>query len=368
MAGCGGNEQTADNFITIDVTASYPLKELILQDFVDVEYIPLETTDEFLCQGSIWAVGKNVIVATNFNNDGNIFIYNRKGKALRMINRKGQGSEEYTNYSRIVLDEGSGELFVNNDFSKKILVYDLEGNFKRSLPIKSDLSLYEMYNLYKDNLICHDTFRGNTGQSFMIISKQDGSVTKEIEIPFKEKKTINVRVDDKEVEGRFYVYTPQTSHPIMPYFNGYILTEYSSDTLYRYLPDHTKKPFIARTPSVQSMSPEVFLMPNMLTDRYYFMGAIEKTINFQTTDIVYDKQEKSLSRYRIYNNDYTNKKEVFLSPRRPLNSEIISWQTMESYELVRDYEKGRLKGHLKEIAAKLDPEDNPVILLMKRKR
>lgn len=52
MAGCGGNEQTADNFITVDVTASYPLKELILQDFVDVEYIPLETTDEFLCQGS----------------------------------------------------------------------------------------------------------------------------------------------------------------------------------------------------------------------------------------------------------------------------------------------------------------------------
>lgn len=368
MVGCRGNEQSADDFITVDVTANYPLKEHILQDFVDVEYIPLETTDEFLCQGSIWAVGKNVIVATNFNNDGNIFIYNRKGKALRMINRKGQGSEEYTNYSRIVLDEESGELFVNNDFSKKILVYDLEGNFKRSLPIKSDLSLYEMYNLDKDNLICHDTFRGNTGQSFMIISKQDGSITKEIEIPFKEKKTINVRVDDKEVEGRFYVYAPQTSHPIMPYFNGYILTEYSSDTLYRYLPDHTMKPFIARTPSVESMNPEVFLIPNMLTDRYYFMGAIEKTINFQTTDIVYDKQEKSLSRYRIYNNDYTNKKEVFLSPRRPLNSEIISWQTMESYELVLDYEKGRLKGHLKEIAAKLDPEDNPVIMLMKRKR
>lgn len=91
-----------------------------------------------------------------------------------------------------------------------IKIVSHESNFKRSLPIKSDLSLYEMYNLDKDNLICHDTFRGNTGQSFMIISKQDGSITKEIEIPFKEKKTINVRVDDKEVEGRFYVYAPQT--------------------------------------------------------------------------------------------------------------------------------------------------------------
>ena len=50
---------------------------------MDVEYIPLETTDEFLCMGSLWGVGKDVIVATNFNSDGNIFIFDRKGKALK---------------------------------------------------------------------------------------------------------------------------------------------------------------------------------------------------------------------------------------------------------------------------------------------
>ena len=37
--------------ITINVEKNYPKKELILQDFVDVEYIPLETTDEFINKG-----------------------------------------------------------------------------------------------------------------------------------------------------------------------------------------------------------------------------------------------------------------------------------------------------------------------------
>ena len=36
------NNQT-NELITVDVTKNYPEKELTLQDFMDVEYIPLET-------------------------------------------------------------------------------------------------------------------------------------------------------------------------------------------------------------------------------------------------------------------------------------------------------------------------------------
>ena len=110
--------------------------------------------------GSLWGVGKNIIIATNFNNDGNIFIFDRKGKALKRINRKGQGNEEYSSYSRIILDEEKEEIFVNNSFAKKIQVYDLEGNFKRDLLIKKEFSLFEMYNFDKDNLIAMMISRG----------------------------------------------------------------------------------------------------------------------------------------------------------------------------------------------------------------
>ena len=125
LIGCKKNEQPINNFITVDITANYPKKEMILQDFMDVEYIPLETTDEFICQGFIQAIGKDMIIAKNRSNDGNIYIYNREGKALRKINRKGQGGEEYTDILKIVLDEDNNEIFVNDMYAKKILVYDL---------------------------------------------------------------------------------------------------------------------------------------------------------------------------------------------------------------------------------------------------
>ena len=92
MTGCGGNSST-NSLVTVDVTKrSYsPKKELVLQDFMDVEYIPLETNDEFINQGKVQAVGEKYIIVTNNCRDGDIFVYDRNGKAIRKINRKGQG-------------------------------------------------------------------------------------------------------------------------------------------------------------------------------------------------------------------------------------------------------------------------------------
>jgi len=116
MTGCRGGKQATDDFITVDVTAKYPVKELILQDFMDVEYIALETTDEFLCQGVVLDVGKEIILVRNSINNGDIFVFDRKGNGLRKFNRLGQGPEEYTSLLRVTLDEENGEMFVYNPF------------------------------------------------------------------------------------------------------------------------------------------------------------------------------------------------------------------------------------------------------------
>ena len=96
FVGCEDSKHLNDDLIHIDLSKSYPKKELILQDFMDVEYIPLETTDDFLTQGIVKAVGKEYLVVTNRFNDGDIFIFHRRtGKGIRKINRQGQGGEEY---------------------------------------------------------------------------------------------------------------------------------------------------------------------------------------------------------------------------------------------------------------------------------
>ena len=374
-AGCGENKQLADDFIIVDVTASYPYKKLILQDFMDVEYIPLETNDEFLCQGNIQAVGKDVIVATNRigGRDGNIFIFDRKGKALKKINHKGQGGEEYTSFVQIILDEDNAEMFVNDMYAKKILVYDLEGNFKRKLSTSEDFLFFDMYDFDQEHLICHDSFNDNnslafhTGQSFMLISKLDGSISKEIQIPYEEKNSIVMRIPKDEKTGMYSVFMPSSVFPIVPYFDDYVLDEISADTIYSYSSNNTMKPLIVRTPPICSMAPERFLLLSLLTDRYYFMEIIEKKRLFPFSNIVYDRQEKALFSYKVYNSDYTDEEEAFLKSV-PLNREIPSCQYLEAYKLVEDYEGGRLKGRLKEIASKLGEEDNPVIMLIKHKK
>lgn len=133
LAGCGKDKQSTNELITVDVIKNYPEKELTLQDFMDVEYIPLETNDEFVTQGKVMAIGAEVILITNWANDGNLFVFDRKtGKALKKINRKGQGGEEYVGITEIVLDEANKEIFVIAYTGSKISVYDLDGNFKRS--------------------------------------------------------------------------------------------------------------------------------------------------------------------------------------------------------------------------------------------
>ena len=375
MAGCGErSKQSTDDFITIDVTKGFPKKELILQDFMDVEYIALETTDNFLCQGIVATIGEEVIIVVNQILDGDIFIFDRTGKGLRKINRRGQGPEEYVFVRGYILDEENGELFLN-DASRKILVYDLYGNFKRSIHKGGNYS--KIYNFDRENLICDDVFSGNDGEatdrpSFVIISKQDGSIVNNIQIPFKQKITTTVMSKFTIDDSGSRIITPLGYPSINLYQNSFILTEPSSDTIYRLLPNYSMLPFMARVPSVQSMDPEVFLFSGILTDRYYFIQTVKKEIEFATrqvprTNLMYDRYEKTIFEYTVYNGDFSTKKPVNMS-NATLNVEIAFCQKIESYELVESYKKGELQGRLKDIAAELDEESNPVIMIVKNKK
>ena len=373
MVESSGQRQAGNiDFIKVDVTKSYsPSKELILQDFMDVEYIALETNDIFINQGVVQDVGEKFILVKNHNQDGDIFVYDRTGKAIRKINRKGQGGEEYIYVSGITLDEENGEMFVN-DFGK-IVVYDLDGKFKRSIKLTDARGSYffsDMFSYDKNNLICYD--KTNVNVPFFLVSKQDGSITQQIKIPFKEKKVSNV--NSKDESGNPIGLFPGTGRSIVPYKDHWLLAELSSDTIYTFLPDYSLTPFIVRTPSVQSMNPEVFLFLRIINDRYYFMETVKKTFDFKKSEgfprtfMMYDTQEKAILGYKVYNGDYSSKKEIYMSVARPVNHKIDSWQPLEAFQLVEDYKKGILKGKLKDIAAKLDEDDNPVIMLIKHKK
>ena len=360
----------SDGFIKVDVTKKYSQKELILQDFMDVEYVVLEATDEFVNQGNVMSIGKEYITVRNDLNDGNIYIYDRNGKAFRVINRKGLGSEEYTFISLIIIDEDKDEMFVYDHRIKKILVYDLYGKFKRFLLCKENVMYLEIFEYDKDNLICcNETatslYGTNNVESFYIISKQDGSIVKEMEVSYKQKTTsptANISNEPVTILRKF---------PIAPLNGDFIVSLFSSDTIFRYLPDHSMKPFIIRTPSVQSMNPEVFLFLGILTENYYFMSIVKKDPKAQgglnMRDIMYDKQKKVFyENYTIYNNDFRGRTEDLY--KRTRSDEVAYWNKNEAFELIEANKQGKLKGKLKEIADRLDEDANPVIMLVKHKK
>lgn len=372
--GCKQSESQSYELITVDVTASYPKKELILQDFMDVEYIPLETNDGFINQGFVQAIGEEIIIVRNRNNDGDIFVYNRAGKALRKINHKGQSGEEYSLIMGITLDEEKNEMYVNSHMEKKILVYDLHGNFERSFKHKKgseDFFYTDILNYDRDHLICNSEYSKEIG--FILISKQDGNITKEIKIPFKEKKLLLQFLEDKETKSVIGK-QPGPYSTIIPYKGNWILLELSSDTVYTFSFDHNLRPFLVRSPSIQSMTPEVFLIYRLISDRYHFIETIRniwdfnKDEGFQRTFFMYDKQENNFFKYKVYNADYSVKKEIYMNTFSIVNTQNELYCPLDAPQLVEAYKKGILKGKLKEIAATLNEESNPVIMLIKHKR
>ena len=376
LLSCVEVKQPVDNVITVDVTKNnFPKKELIIQDFMDVEYIPLQTTDDFINQGFVQEIGKEIIVVINRTGDGNIYVYDRTGKALRKINRKGQGGEEYTYITKIILDEDNNEILVHDHHIKKIYVYDLYGNFKRSFSYRENTKGWpytDMRNYNKTNLICFDEYN-DKGRAFVLISKLDGSITKKIDIPVKVLKFL-MKLQFDEANNRVNGMAPDPYNTILPFNGGKILLDVFSDTIYTFMPNKTLRPFIVRTPSVKSMDPEVVLILRLLSDRYYFMETVKNEFNFESntgfskTYLMYDNQERSLFRYTVYNGDFTIKKEMYMSLLRPANDNNESWQRLDAPQLVEAFQVGALKGRLKEIASTLNEESNPVIMLIKPKK
>ena len=372
ITGCtGGSKQSTSELVVIDVTNSFAKKELKLQDIVDVEYIPLETTDEFLCPGNLNAIVSNNLIAVNDMRSGSIILFDISGKGLININKRGQGPGEYQAVLDIAFDEEKNEMYVI-DMRSQIFIYDLNGKFIRSFKIQEGYGASNIRNFDRERLMCIDQ---NTKKPlFFFASKQDGAFKEFIGIPREKQVSLNVQLNTGNREVDFFGASIGPNIKCIPYRDNWLLMDFSSDTVFTYSHDNKMSPFLVRTPSIHSMNPEVFLIPYMFTDSYYFMESVKKSYNvetrqFPTTPLMYDCKEKAVFEYTMYNDDYPDKP-FTPSQGQTVRSgnEIVAFVIFESFELVEAYKEGKLKGRLKEIASKLNEDDNQVIMLLRHKK
>ncbi len=138
LAACG--PRGGGEIPVLDVTASYPAQNIVLQDIADVEYIPLETREGFLIDNMRPNyMNDKIIISTN--RTGDIMIFDRlTGKGIRSFNRTGRGPGEYPfpHIGSIAVDSEAGEIFVTLNVSQsgvayQIYVYDMEGKPLRTI-------------------------------------------------------------------------------------------------------------------------------------------------------------------------------------------------------------------------------------------
>ena len=364
LLSCGGGkgeaqkQKVSDGLWTFDVTKKYPTKEIYIQDIADVDYIPLETNDSILWRGrEVLYLDDDYIVGANRNNG--VYFHDGKGKALNMFNKMGQGPKEYSDMYKVQYDKKSDEIYINDMF--KYYVYDKEGNFKRSFQGIED-KLYsrieQFFILNEDELIQY-----NYNNHYTRVSRLTGEHLGDIKLGVADSTTtLHFRKNNM-------IFSTIVSH-FTKDKEGYIITSFSADTTYLLTSNLQLKPIGVRIPPVSSQDVPVFLLPVKNTPRYYFMSTIKKEDSFPTKAYMMDKKTNQIYYLKDYfkNKDYIGLK-VHLDMFGPAvlanlpNNVCV--QSLNITKLCEAYEEGKLSGKLKDIAANLKEDDNPVLMIIK---
>ena len=129
--------QTAIPKIAVD-PKSNPKGKLMLSDIAEsIEYIPLETKKECLV-GTIrsFDISENyILIPATDTRDA--LLFKRNGEFLNPIGRQGQGPGEYFRPSKSFIDEANKQIIVFNSYPLQVLFYDLKGKHLKTVKLST---------------------------------------------------------------------------------------------------------------------------------------------------------------------------------------------------------------------------------------
>jgi hypothetical protein len=369
----GQHRVGGSDLITIDVLADYPKEEIRLQDIADVEYVPLAISKEVLLGHGdrlFYLSDKYIIVSNNYQS-GEICVFNRNGEILSHFNRRGRGPNEYSNIRDIVFDNIAEEFFVSTVIpDSRILVYSLEGEYKRTLPlpkgwqIKANNFNEESLLVYDEGGVAHGKF---STTPYHLISKIDGSIIETLDIEMVE------RYSNSAVFQTQTIMLSGVNHRLGG--KSITLADISYDTVYHYTRKRVLTPIFVRTPSVHASEPRLILGMELITDNFVVFEVL--TLDFEeamanvnspipTRSLMYDHATgRMVEPYFVDDNwplrPWSNN---YHEVERPANTAVCK---LSPLRLVEAHKKGELSGSLAEIAAGLKEDDNPVVMIVKFK-
>ena len=386
FAGCSTKTVNADEGFTIDLSISYPHKEIRLQSIAEIEYVALETTDDVLLDESfqLSSISDKYIVGWQTKTN-DVFVFNRDGKAVTNFKKFGQSGTEYTRIYNILFDEKNEEIFiVDRSEIGRIQVYALNGEYKRTLNYSNGFSNLKAYNFDDETLLIYDDDErsqmiklqiGTGGQTrtqftdperpYMLMSKTDGTVISELNIFIPERYALSFVGENTMALYR------------LPYnrYHGqdFVIADMSSDTIYKFTKNRELTPLFIRKPSVSSSNPLIVWSSMFVTDKFSVLHRATKNESGRNaaTAVSIDTLMHNLSTGEINKITFVN--DDFPSARWTPTIGVQFHQInevaglMQMYSLSEAYKEKKLKGNLEQLVATLQEDDNQIVMIVKFK-
>lgn len=355
-----------------DFEKEYPAKDLLVSEHADVEYVRLETTDEVLLDNiaSLYLSVTDRFIVTNNMQEGRIFVFDRQGKHLHNFMRKGQSGEEFVFAKVVRVDDKAEEIFVL-DTRNKVLVYTLDGKFKRVLDIPKDMLADDLWNYDDEWLLSYDSYNLDRGdlpcaeQPFFLLSKKDGSV-KRIDVNAKDR--IGPRIYFEQ-NGQRGVMTVSFNYI---YKNGdeFVLGELGNDTVFMLKQDEVT-PLLVRTPGSKDKDVRSMMCTPLRLGDYVGVSEAPKKLSLENTQFATKDVFLNLKTGEgcmLGLKDDVN----FVEPTgiRHCNERVeapknhILWMP-NTDRLFQWKEEGKLKGKLAEMLDDMVEDDNPILIIYK---
>ena len=363
-----------------DLQGQYPKKEIILQDLADVRYVALETGDSSLVGTRPILMTDSLIVTVNKKSD--VIFFDKSGKYLHSFNHTGMSGEEYGDIvSGYCIDEKAREIFIYDGLQSRIQVYGYGGAYRRTLKLpKKRMFVFSIFE-YDENFLF--------GEDYLFVDSQDGKYpvnkTPYYKISKKDGKLTSIPITLKERirDGLSYMIGDLGASvglfmsPVARLGSDILIADYSLDTAYVYRDDHLIPLTVRRNHTSENNIP-ILATVDVMTGRYLLWYTIVKDIDVKNNHVsdpvtyLYDRFTNEYCRVDLVNRDVVSATNIpafqmRLSANYHVVPENYAIQYYPAEELIELNGQGKLKGELKEIASKLNDEDNPVLLIAKFK-
>ena len=338
-----------------------------------VKYIPLETRDDVLIDRRrrlVYFSDERIVIVNS--RLGDFFVFDGNGKIISTFNRLGPGPEDYPRMSlhtAVAFDGQNKEIFVLDRGLAQ--VYHEDGRHLRSFHFPSRMLINEAFCFDEKSLLVYNG-NTNTDSAFIFMSKKDGAILSIIDVPFENRISNYLELSGRRV----LLGVPQK--PLLKDGDRFILSDMSSDTIYVLSKDKQLTPLAVRTPSVHEYGedrPFRVFQPLKAGERfivgYYFQHDLHQQdlTALQQPDatmVVYDMITQQTFDFNAISDAYLRGYSVN-DVGAYLPSAIYVTSSFPDV-ILRDFEDGKLEGFpIKNIASKLDGEDNPVLEVVRIK-